>query len=179
MDKLPVAPIQTWVTSASHPSPEALYGVIDTALVKDASSCCVLSNDRVVVGALTELDLDAAVASALVQVTDLKRAPFQVMYVDDPLPLEPFYRVVVTAPVDFVGDVMADLNRRMASFESMSYFDDTFSLKCGVPISSMIGYDSALAKISNGRGEAAYAFTGYRHRTQPEPELPPAIAARA
>jgi hypothetical protein len=180
MDTLPVAPLQTCVTSVSHPSPQALHSVVDMALVKHPSSCCVLSNGGVFIGALTEIDLDAAVATALAQVPDLKLGPLQVMYADDSFPLEPFYRVVVTAPVDFVGDVMADLNRRVGSFESMGNFDDAFSLKCRVPISSMIGYDSVLAKITNGRGKAAYAFIGYRHRTQLEPpELPPAIAARA
>jgi translation elongation factor EF-G len=74
----------------------------------------------------------------------------------------------------------SDLNRRAGYLEAMHHIDDGTAIKCGVPVAKMIGYDLALSKMTRGKGKTDYAFIGYRMRPrEPEPPLPPAVAARA
>lgn len=180
MEILPLPPLTICVTSVSQPTAKGLYAIVDSALALKPSACCVLSDGRVVVGALTEPDLEFAIEVARKQVLDLKIGPIEVTYLDDPYPQEPYYRVVVTTPEDYVGDVIGDLNRRVGCIETMDHVDGGFVVKCGVPIAQMIGFDLALSRITAGRGRAEYAFIGYYHRAREiDPPLPPAVAARA
>jgi translation elongation factor EF-G len=180
MDILPIAPLRISVTSQSRATAKELYGIVDASLAKLPSTCCELSDGRVVVGALTEHSLESAITLARTQVYDLKLGPIEVTYLGDPYPQEPYYRVAVTLPTDYVGDVVGDLNRRVGCIETMDYFDASVTVKCGVPIATMIGYNLDLQVLTNGRGKAEYAFIGYYRRArQPEPPLPPAVAARA
>jgi Elongation factor G C-terminus len=174
------APVQVCVTSSSELVANALYAVVDAAIAKLPTSCCVLSKGRVILGALTECDLESAIASARACVPDLRTGPIGVTYLDSPCEQEPFYRVVVTSPEDCWGDVIGDLNRRTGAIEAVNSLDGSLVLKCSIPIATMIGYDLALSTITRGRGTAKYAFIGYFPRTRkPEPPLPPAVAARA
>jgi hypothetical protein len=174
------APVQVCVTSSSELVANTLYPVVDAAIAKLPSSCCVLSNGRVIIGALTERDLESAIASARVDVADLQTGPIGVTYLESPCAQEPFYRVVVTSPEDCWGDVIGDLNRRVGAIETVNSVDGSLVLKCSIPISTMIGYDLALSTMTRGRGKANYAFIGYFPRARkPEPPLPPAVAARA
>ena len=180
MDILPIAPLQVCVSSSSQHIAEKLYPIIDAAVAGVPSSVCVLVDGRVVVGSLTEPNLETAIALARTHVSDLKCGPISITYLDTPYPQEPYYRVVVTSPEDHVGDVIGDLNRRVGCIEAMHHVDVGFAIKCGVPIATMIGYDLALSNVTRGRGKADYAFIGYHKRArEPEPPLPPAIAARA
>jgi translation elongation factor EF-G len=180
MEILPIAPLKSCVTSASQPTAKELYAIVHSALAQQPSACCELSDGRVVIGALTECDLESAIAIARSHQSDLHSGPIAVTYLDTPYPQEPYYRVVVTTPEDHVGDVIGDLNRRIGSIESMNSFGGGIAVKCGVPISTMLGYDLALSEMTRGRGNAEYAFIGYDRRTRgPESPLPPAIAPRA
>jgi hypothetical protein len=180
MDILPIAPLKICVTSLSRPTAKELYAIVDSALAQLPSACCELSDARVVIGALTECDLESAIALARSHESDLRSGPIAVTYVDTPYPQEPYYRVVVTTPEDHVGDVIGDLNRRVGCIESMNYFGGGVTVKCGVPMSTMLGYDLALSRMTRGRGKAEYAFIGYYRRArEPELPLPPAVAARA
>jgi predicted membrane GTPase involved in stress response len=154
--------------------------MVDSALARHPAACCALSDGRVVVGALTEHDLEVGIDLARKQVSDLKIGPIEVTYLGDPYPQEPYCRVVVTTPEDYVGDVVGDLNRRVGCIETMDHVDGGFAVKCGVPLAQMIGYDLALSRTTRGRGRAEYAFIGYYRRVREvDPPLPPAVAARA
>jgi hypothetical protein len=180
MDILPIAPLQICVTSPSQPEAETLYRIVDAAIAKLPSSCCVLLDGQVTVGSLTEGSLETAIGLARTRVSDLRIGPIGITYLETPYPQEPYYRVVVTSPDDHVGDVIGDLNRRVGCIEALHQVDGGFAIKCGVPIATMIGYDLALSKMTRGRGRTDYAFIGYHRRArEPEPSLPPAVAARA
>jgi translation elongation factor EF-G len=180
MDILPISPLKCCVTSLSQPTAKELYAVVDSALARLPSACCELLDGRVVVGALTECGLESAIALARSIQSDLRSGPTALTYFDAPYPQEPYYRVVITTPEDHAGDVIGDLNRRIGCIESMNYFDGTVTVKCGVPISTMLGYDLALSEMTGGRGKADYSFIGYfRRAREPDSPLPPAIAARA
>ena len=180
MDILPVALLQVCVTSPSQQTAEKLYTMVGAVVVELPSSICLLSNGRVIIGALTERDLDSAIVLARPHVSDLQSGPIGITYLDTPFPQEPYYRVVVTTPGDYMGDVIGDLNSRVGCIEAMHNVDDGVAIKCGVPIATMIGYDLALSKMTRGRGKTDYAFIGYHRRApEAEPPLPPAAAARA
>lgn len=180
MDIISAAPVQISVTSPSLASIEELYAIADAAIAALPSSCCVLSDGRVIIGALTEANLASATSSAGKHIPDLKLGPIEVTYFDTPNPVEPYYRVVVTSPADYYGDVIGDLSRRCGWIEAMHHVDHGFAIKCAVPIAAMIGYDSELSRMTRGRGNAEYAFIGYFPRArEPVPPLTPATAARA
>jgi hypothetical protein len=177
---LPIAPLKINVTSVSKPTLKELFAVVDSALARLPSACCELSDEHVVIGALTESEIESALSLVRLHQSDLRAGPITVSYLDVPYALEPYYRVVVTTPADFVGDVVGDLNRRAGCIEAMNNFDGGVTVKCGVPIATMLGYDAAVSKITKGRGTAEYAFIGYYRRGQePESPLPPAVAMRA
>jgi predicted membrane GTPase involved in stress response len=136
--------------------------------------------DGVVLRALTERNFESARDLTRMKIADLRVGPLEVVYLDKPFPQEPFYRVAVSTPAAYVGDIIGHLNSRKACIESLHNDGDAVSIKCGVPIASMLGYDSVVSKMTNGRGSADYAFIGYHPRIwYPEPPLPPAVAARA
>ena len=140
----------------------------------------MLSAGRLVIGALTESNLESATSLARKHIPDLRLGPIEVTYFDYPHPLEPYYRAVVTSPEDYYGDVISDLTRRGGLIEAFIRVDGGVAIKCAVPIARMIGYDSELSNMTRGRGSAKYAFIGYfRPAREPEPPLPPAVAARA
>jgi translation elongation factor EF-G len=177
---LPIAPLKLCVTSLSQPTPKELYAIVDSALARLPSVCCELSDGQVVIGALTEHEIESALALARSHQSDLRAGPIAISYINFPYPQEPYYRVVITGPIDYVGDVIGDLNRRSGCIEAMNRFDGGVTVKAGVPIATMLGFDLAISKITNGRGKAEYAFIGYdRRRREPESPLPPAVAARA
>jgi hypothetical protein len=180
MDILPAAPLQIRVTSQSTPVAEKLYRLVDAALARAANACCILAGGGVVVGALTEGSLESAIDLARTRIADLKVGSIEICYLDDPYPQEPFYRVVVTTPEDFVGDVIGDLNRRVGAIEALHPIEGGFAIKCGVPMAEMLGYDLAFAKMTRGHGKVEFAFIGYYRRgRRPDPPLPPAAAMRA
>jgi predicted membrane GTPase involved in stress response len=180
MSILPVAPLQVSVSSASQHVAEKLYLIVDAAIADVSTSVCELFKGHVVVSSLTERDLESATVLMRTRIHDLFCSPISVRYLTLPYPQEPYYRVVVTSPEDYVGDVIGDLNRRVGCIEAMHHIDEGVAIKCGVPIANMIGYDLALSKMTRGLGRTDYAFIGYHwRRREPEPPMPTAVAARA
>ncbi|MFH0963299.1 MAG: elongation factor G [Planctomycetota bacterium] len=80
--------------------------------------------------------------------------------------LEPIMRVQVTIPVEYLGDVMSDLNSRRAEIERIEQFDGTRVVECVVPLSEMFGYASTLRSISQGR--AVYTMEPLEYRVVPD-----------
>jgi predicted membrane GTPase involved in stress response len=181
MNNLPVAPLQVSVSSSTHVA-EKLYPLVDAAIADVSTSVCELLNGHVVVSSLTERDLESAIVRMRTNVSDLYCGPISVRYltINCPRGEEPYYRVVITSPMDYVGDVIGDLSKRAGHIEAMHRIDAGCAIKCAVPVATMLGYDLALSKMTRGQGKTDYAFIGYHwRRREPEPPLPPAIAARA
>jgi elongation factor G len=66
--------------------------------------------------------------------------------------LEPYMKVEVTVPEEYMGDVMGDVSSRRGRIES---FGDRFGVKeiqCYVPLSEMFGYATDLRSMTQGRG---------------------------
>ena len=69
----------------------------------------------------------------------------------DPVLLEPIMKVVVTAPDDFMGDVMGDINARRGQIVGSDIRNGTAIIESHVPLSTMFGYATDLRSKTQGR----------------------------
>ena len=69
----------------------------------------------------------------------------------DPVLLEPIMKVVVTAPEEYMGDVMGDLNARRGQITGSDIRNGTAVIESRVPLSTMFGYATDLRSKTQGR----------------------------
>ena len=69
----------------------------------------------------------------------------------DPVLLEPIMKVVVTAPDDYMGDVMGDINARRGQISGTDIRNGTAIIDSRVPLSTMFGYATDLRSKTQGR----------------------------
>jgi len=69
----------------------------------------------------------------------------------DPVLLEPIMKVVVTAPDEYMGDVMGDLNARRGQITGSDIRNGTAVIESRVPLSTMFGYATDLRSKTQGR----------------------------
>ena len=78
----------------------------------------------------------------------------------NPVLLEPYVKVEVTVPEDYMGDVIGDLNSRRGRIEGMEPRNGVQVIHGFVPLSEMFGYSTDLRSKTQGRGnysmEVAY-----------------------
>ncbi|MCR5833739.1 MAG: elongation factor G [Selenomonadaceae bacterium] len=77
-----------------------------------------------------------------------------------PVLLEPYVKVEVTVPEDYMGDVIGDLNSRRGKIDGMEPRNGLQVIHGFVPLSEMFGYSTDLRSKTQGRGnysmEVAY-----------------------
>lgn len=78
-----------------------------------------------------------------------------------PKVLEPIYTVKVSAPSDFVGDVMSDLQGRRATIMGMNALKGYTELEAKVPLKELSSYSTALSSLSGGRAGFTMEFSSY------------------
>lgn len=86
-----------------------------------------------------------------------------------PVILEPYMKVEVIVPEDYMGDVIGDLNSRRGRIEGMESRSGAQAIKSFVPLSEMFGYSTDLRSKTQGRGNYSMEFDHYE-------EVPKAIA---
>ena len=69
----------------------------------------------------------------------------------DPVLLEPIMKVVVTAPDEYMGDVMGDINARRGQIVGSDIRNGTAVIEANVPLSTMFGYATDLRSKTQGR----------------------------
>ena len=69
----------------------------------------------------------------------------------DPVLLEPIMKVSVTAPDDYLGDVIGDINSRRGQILGMENRNGTTQVDANVPLSTMFGYATDLRSKTQGR----------------------------
>ena len=70
----------------------------------------------------------------------------------DPVLLEPYMKVEVTVPEEYMGDVIGDLNSRRGRIEGMEARNGAQIISAFVPLSEMFGYATDLRSKTQGRG---------------------------
>jgi elongation factor G len=78
-----------------------------------------------------------------------------------PVLLEPVMDVEVVLPMEYVGDVMNDLNMRRGKVEGMSQRADTQVISAKAPLSDMFGYATTLRSLTQGRAIYSMQFSHY------------------
>jgi elongation factor G len=78
-----------------------------------------------------------------------------------PVFLEPYMKVEVVAPEEFVGEVIADLNSRRGRLEEISPRGKTSVVMAVAPLATMFGYSTTLRSLTQGRGIFTMQYSHY------------------
>ena len=78
-----------------------------------------------------------------------------------PTLLEPVMNVEITAPNEYVGDLMGDLSSRRGHVQGMDAADDDTVIKASVPMAELLTYGAQLRSITQGRGSFHLEFSHY------------------
>jgi hypothetical protein len=120
------------------------------------------SGSGLILTAVAERDLIAAVAMLEVAFPAVRAGAVEVVYLDHGR-IEPYVRVRVTTPEDYCGDVIDQLNRRRGLIESLDDAGDRGkTVVVSAPLAAMLGYDSVVAATTRGRATVEYEFVDYR-----------------
>jgi elongation factor G len=76
--------------------------------------------------------------------------------------LEPYMKVEVRVPEEYLGSVVGDLNSRRGEVSEVDSQGDLRVVRALVPIAEMFAYSSALRGATQGRGSYAMEFQEYR-----------------
>lgn len=68
-----------------------------------------------------------------------------------PVILEPFMRVEIETPEQYMGDIIGNMNSRRGRVVNMEMRDDIRVVECHAPLSDMFGYSTQLRSLSQGR----------------------------
>ena len=75
--------------------------------------------------------------------------------------LEPYMKVEVVVPEEYMGDVIGDLNSRRGRIEGMDAHNGAQTINAFVPLAEMFGYVTDLRSKTQGRGNYSMAFAHY------------------
>jgi len=87
----------------------------------------------------------------------------------NPKLLEPIMSAEVVTPEEYMGDIIADFNRRRGKIEGMENKGGARVIKAKVPLAEKFGYVTVLRTISSGRATSTMEFSHYE-------EVPAGIA---
>ena len=79
----------------------------------------------------------------------------------NPVLLEPYVKVEVTVPEEYMGDVIGDLNSRRGRIEGMEARNGAQVVNAFVPLSEMFGYSTDLRSKTQGRGNYSMEVSYY------------------
>ncbi|MBV54635.1 MAG: elongation factor G [Candidatus Marinimicrobia bacterium] len=79
-----------------------------------------------------------------------------------PALLEPYMKVEVVLPEQYLGDVMSDLSSRRGEIQGTNHRKDAVVINAMVPLSDMFGYATALRSVTQGRAVFSMEFEKYQ-----------------
>ncbi|HBC30187.1 MAG TPA: elongation factor G [Clostridiales bacterium] len=85
----------------------------------------------------------------------------QAMEKASPVLLEPYMKVEITTPEEYLGDVMGDVNSRRGRIEGFSDRSGIKVVDAYAPLSEMFGYATTLRSLSQGRASYSMEFHHY------------------
>ena len=78
-----------------------------------------------------------------------------------PIILEPIFKVEVTTPEEYMGDIIGDINSRRGMIGGMTDRNGAKIINAKVPLSEMFGYATDLRSKSQGRATYSMEFEEY------------------
>jgi len=91
-----------------------------------------------------------------------QRALSEGMRKANPVLLEPFMKIEVVTPEEYMGDVISDLNSRRCRIEEIKERGLAKLIHGHVPLATMFGYATALRSLSQGRANYTMEFAFYQ-----------------
>ncbi len=76
--------------------------------------------------------------------------------------LEPIFKVEVTVPDNYVGDIVSDINMRGGVLEGMKMYNDGQRIHAMIPLSKLFGYATDIRSKSQGRAHYTMLFDHFR-----------------
>ena len=90
----------------------------------------------------------------------------------NPVILEPYMKVEITVPEEYMGDVIGDINSRRGRIEGMEARNGAQVINAFVPLAEMFGYVTALRTITSGRATSSMV---YSHHAQVSTSIAKAV----
>lgn len=78
-----------------------------------------------------------------------------------PIALEPIMKLEVSAPEEFQGPVMGQINQRRGIIQGSNTNEGFVTIESEVPLSEMFGYSTDLRSATQGKGEFTMEFSRY------------------
>ena len=75
--------------------------------------------------------------------------------------LEPIMKLEIVTPEEYMGDIIADLNRRRGNVEGMESKAGARVINAKVPLAEQFGYVTVLRTLSSGRATSSMEFSHY------------------
>lgn len=79
----------------------------------------------------------------------------------NPVLLEPIYKLVVTIPDEYMGDIIGDINRRRGRILGMNPVNGNQEVSAEVPLAEIFKYATDLRSMSHARGSFTMTFERY------------------
>lgn len=76
--------------------------------------------------------------------------------------LEPYMKVEVVVPEDYIGDVVGDINARRGNLDGMDSDFGMQTIRAQIPLASMFGYATDLRSKTQGRGNYTMEFDHFQ-----------------
>ncbi|UQZ88485.1 elongation factor G [Deltaproteobacteria bacterium Smac51] len=78
-----------------------------------------------------------------------------------PAMMEPFMRLEITTPDDFMGEIIGDMNSRLGRIEDITTHSGFKVITAVAPMSELFGYSTAIRSQTQGRGAFSMQFSHY------------------
>ncbi|MBK8910467.1 MAG: elongation factor G [Chlorobi bacterium] len=75
--------------------------------------------------------------------------------------MEPIWNVEISAPADYMGDIMGDLSSHRGRIMGMDSKGSAQIIKAQIPLAELYGYAARLRSLTQGRGSYTRAFSHY------------------
>ncbi|MCX7719219.1 MAG: elongation factor G [Candidatus Sumerlaeaceae bacterium] len=145
-------------------------GVIPTKYMPSVEKGIVQAMERGIIAGCPAVDIKATCYDGSHHSVDSSDMAFQVAASKgfkavarqaNPILLEPIYKVKVTVPEQYMGDVMGDLNSRRGRILGMGAVGRKQVIEAMVPLAEMFEYSKQLRSITQGRGNFEMAYDHY------------------
>jgi len=78
-----------------------------------------------------------------------------------PVLLEPFMKVEIETPDQYMGDIIGNVNARRGKILNVEMREDIRVIDCQAPLSDMFGYSTQLRSLSQGRATFTMEISHY------------------
>jgi elongation factor G len=79
-----------------------------------------------------------------------------------PIILEPIMKIEITAPEEFMGDLIGDLNSRRGHIENIETHGGMCTIHGFIPLAQTFGYSTVIRSLTQGRATYSMEFSDYQ-----------------